>query len=65
MMNYNTYKMIEEDTDKYTNYELVQYEFPFPELAVERMRQQEMMRFQMKKPIIAIASNINNCQKGD
>jgi hypothetical protein len=54
--------MIEEDTDKHTNYELVQYEFPFPELAVERMRQQEMMRFQMKKPIIAIASNINNCQ---
>jgi hypothetical protein len=64
-MDYQMTKRIEEDTDKVVNYELIQYEFPFPELAVEKMRQNEMMRFQMKKPIIAIASNINNCQKGD
>ena len=64
-MDYQMTKRLEEDTDKIINYELIQYEFPFPELAVEKMRQEEMMRFQMKKPIIAIANNINNCQKGE
>ena len=47
-MNYNTHKMIEEDTDKHTNYELVQYEFPFPENEILQQRDKEMRRILRK-----------------
>jgi|TARA_R100000231_G_scaffold121785_1_gene91965 hypothetical protein len=58
-------KMIESDTDRCGNYVTVQYEFPFPEESVLQARRDEEMRFIMRKPMIAITYNSNNCQKGE
>ncbi len=58
-------KMVESDTDRCGNYGTVQYEFPFPEESVVQARKDEEMRFIMRKPMIAITYNSNNCQKGE
>ena len=65
MIDYNTLQRVEEDTDKCGNYITVQYEFPFPEESVLQARRDEEMRYQMKKPIITMRSDSNNCQKGE
>ena len=56
---------IHNDTDKCGNYITLQYEFPFPEESVLKERLNEEMRFIMKKPIITMRSDSNNCQKGE
>ena len=61
----NIEQMVESDTDKCGNYITLQYEFPFPEESVRKERLNEEMRFIMKKPIITICSDSNNCQKGE
>ena len=61
----NIEQMVESDTDKCGNYITLQYEFPFPEESVLKERLNEEMRFIMRKPIITICSDSNNCQKGE
>ena len=56
---------IHNDTDKCGNYITLQYEFPFPEESVLQVRRDEEMRYQLNKPIIAITSDSDNCQKGE
>ena len=65
MIDYNTLQRVEEDTDKCGNYITLQYEFPFPEESVLKERLNEEMRFIMRKPIITMRSDSNNCQKGE
>ena len=56
MIDYYTLQSVEEDTDKCGNYITVQYEFPFPEVSVERERLDEEFRYQMKKnPLIDLS----------
>ena len=45
----NIEDIIENDTDRCGNYITVQYEFPFPEESVLKERENEEMRYQMKK----------------
>ena len=48
--------IVEKDVDRYGNYITLYYEFPFPEVSVERERLDEEMRYQMKKnPLIALS----------
>ena len=61
----NIEQIVESDTDKCGNYITLQYEFPFPEESVLQARKDEEMRYQMRKPIITIYSDSNNCQKGE
>ena len=61
----NIEQMVESDTDKCGNYITLQYEFPFPEESVLKERLNEEMRFIMRKPIITMRSDSNNCQKGE
>ena len=61
----NIEQMVESDTDKCGNYITLQYEFPFPEESVIKERLNEKMRFIMRKPIITMRSDSNNCQKGE
>ena len=61
----NIERAVESDTDKCGNYITLQYEFPFPEESVLQARKDEEMRYQMRKPIITICSDSNNCQKGE
>ena len=51
MITYEVMQRIEGDTEKHSNYELVQYEFPFPENSVLIERDKEMNRI-LNKPII-------------
>ena len=62
MITYEVMQRIEGDTEKHSNYELVQYEFPFPENSVLIERDKEMNRI-LNKPIIITTSNNNNCQQ--
>jgi len=55
-------QQVEGDTDKHSNYQLNQYEFPFPENSVLIERDKEMNRI-LNKPIITIANDSNNCQQ--
>jgi len=55
-------QQVEGDTDKHSNYQLIQYEFPFPENSVLIERDKEMNRI-LNKPIITIANDSNNCQQ--
>ena len=41
--------IVENDTDRCGNYITLQYEFPFPEESVLKERENEEMRYQMKK----------------
>jgi len=53
MITYDVLQRIEGDTEKHSNYELVQYEFPFPETKTLREISQELiMRRILNKPII-------------
>ena len=61
----NLERIVESDTDKCGNYITLQYEFPFPEESVLQVRRDEEMRYQLNKPIIAITSDSDNCQKGE
>ena len=61
----NIEQIVENDTDKCGNYITLQYEFPFPEESVLQARKDEEMRYQMRKPIITMRSDSNNCQKGE
>ena len=48
--------VIERDVDRCGNYITLYYEFPFPEVSVLREREDEEMRYQMKKnPLIAFS----------
>ena len=47
MVNIND--IIERDVDRCGNYITLYYEFPFPEVSVLREREDEEMRYQMKK----------------
>ena len=57
--------IVERDVDRCGNYITLQYEFPFPEESVLKERLNEEMRFIMRKPIITMRSDSNNCQKGE
>ena len=49
--------IIERDVDRCGSYVALNYELPFPELAVIREREDEEIRYQMKKnPLIAFSS---------
>ena len=62
MITYDILQQVEGDTDKHSNYQLNQYEFPFPENSVLIERDKEMNRI-LNKPIIITTSNNNNCQQ--
>ena len=62
MITYEVMQRIEGDTEKHSNYQLNQYEFPFPENSVLIERDKEMNRI-LNKPIIITTSNNNNCQQ--
>ena len=48
--------LIENDVDRCGSYVALYYEFPFPEVSVERERLDEEMRYQMKKnPLIDLS----------
>ena len=54
MVNIND--IIERDVDRCGNYITLYYEFPFPEISILREREDEEMRYQMKKnPLIALS----------
>ena len=61
----NLERVVESDSDRCGNYITIYYQFPFPEESVLQARRDEEMRYQMKKPIITITSDSNNCQKGE
>ena len=60
MITYNILQVIEGDTDKHTNYELNQYEFPFPENSVLIERDKEAKRVQQSFVTSIKQSLINN-----
>ena len=62
MITYEVMQQVEGDTDKHSNYQLIQYEFPFPENSVLIERDKEMNRI-LTKPIIITTRNNNNCQQ--
>ena len=48
--------IVERDVDRCGSYVALYYEFPFPEVSIERERLDEEMRYQMKKnPLIAFS----------
>ena len=48
--------IIERDVDRCGSYVSLYYEFPFPEVSVLREREDEEIRYQMKKnPLIALS----------
>ena len=48
--------IVERDVDRGGNYITLNYEFPFPEVSILREREDEEMRYQMKKnPLIAFS----------
>ena len=61
----NIESVVESDIDRCGNYITIYYQFPFPEESVLQARRDEEMRYQMKKSIITITSDSNNCQKGE
>jgi hypothetical protein len=61
----NIESIIESDEDKYGNYYTKYLMFPFTEESVKLLRADEEMRYQLNKPIFAITSDSDNCQKGE
>ena len=48
--------IVERDVDRGGSYVAIYYEFPFPEVSIERERLDEEMRYQMKKnPLIDLS----------
>ena len=48
----NIESVVERDVDRCGNYITLYYEFPFPEVSVERERLDEEFRYQMKKNLL-------------
>ena len=46
MLSYNIEEQIEGDIDKHSNYQLINYEFPFPENSILIERDKEAKRIQ-------------------
>ena len=60
MITYDVLQRIEGDTEKHSNYELIQYEFPFPENSVLIERDKEAKRIQQSFVTSIKQSLINN-----
>ena len=60
MIPYNIEEQIEGDTDKHTNYQLINYEFPFPENSILIERDKEVKRIQQSIVTSIKQSLINN-----
>jgi len=64
MIPYNILQEVDMDSHRYGSYYSNVYEFPFPEMPILKERDKEMNRL-LRKPIITMRSDSNNCQKGD
>ena len=64
MIPYNILQEVDMDSHRYGSYYSNVYEFPFPEMPILKERDKEMNRL-LRKPIITIRSDSNNCQKGE
>ena len=64
MLSYNQELIVDSDTHRYGSYVANVYEFPCPEKSTLQERDKEMSRL-LRKPIITIRSDSNNCQKGE
>ena len=64
MLSYNQELIVDSDTHRCGSYYSNVYEFPFPEMPILKERDKEMNRL-LRKPIITITSDSNNCQKGE
>jgi hypothetical protein len=60
MITYEMLRQVEGDTDKHTNYQLNQYEFPFPENSVLIERDKEAKRIQRSFVTSIKQSLLNN-----
>ena len=60
MITYNVEIQLEGDTDKYSNYQLINYEFPFPENSILIERDKEAKRIQQSFVTSIKQSLINN-----
>ena len=60
MITYNIEEQIEGDTDKHSNYQLIHYEFPFPENSILIERDKEAKRVQQSFVTSIKQSLINN-----
>ena len=60
MITYEMLQQVEGDTDKHSNYQLNQYEFPFPENSVLIERDKEAKRIQQSFVTSIKQSLINN-----
>jgi hypothetical protein len=60
MIPYNIEEQIEGDTDKHTNYQLINYELPFPENSILIERDKEAKRIQQSFVTSIKQSLINN-----
>ena len=60
MITYEVMQRIEGDTEKHSNYELIQYEFPFPENSILIERDKEAKRIQQSFVTSIKQSLINN-----
>jgi len=59
MITYDILQRIEGDTEKHSNYELVQYEFPFPEASILAERDKEARRVQ-RSFVNSVKQSFNN-----
>ena len=64
MIPYNILQEVDMDSHRHGSYYANVYEFPFPEQSTVEHRDKEMNRI-LRKPIITMRSDSNNCQKGD
>ena len=64
MITYNILQEVDMDSHRYGSYYSNVYEFPFPEMPILKERDKEMNRL-LRKPIITMRSDSNNCQKGE
>ena len=64
MIPYNVLQEVDMDSHRYGSYYANVYEFPFPEMPILKERDKEMNRL-LRKPIITMRSDSNNCQKGE
>ena len=62
MIPYNILQEVDMDSHRYGSYYSNVYEFPFLEMPILKERDKEMNRL-LRKPIITIRSDSNNCQK--
>ena len=64
MLNYNQELIVDSDTHRYGSYLANVYDDPIPTKFTLKERDKEMNRL-LRKPIITIRSDSNNCQKGE